>query len=58
MQERSPSVIIIGGGMAGIAAARALQDASFQVFEFNILIYEFKQSTIVVELERWYLTVI
>ncbi|KAI4305983.1 hypothetical protein L6164_029304 [Bauhinia variegata] len=30
-QERSPSVIVIGGGMAGIAAARALQDASFQV---------------------------
>ncbi|KAM5580128.1 hypothetical protein ABKV19_009724 [Rosa sericea] len=27
----SPSVIVIGGGMAGIAAARALQDASFQV---------------------------
>ncbi|KAK2999728.1 hypothetical protein RJ639_023095 [Escallonia herrerae] len=27
----SPSVIIIGGGFAGIAAARALQDASFQV---------------------------
>ncbi|KAK1388721.1 putative polyamine oxidase 2 [Heracleum sosnowskyi] len=27
----SPSVIIIGGGMAGIAAARALHDASFQV---------------------------
>ncbi|KAE9606302.1 hypothetical protein Lal_00013607 [Lupinus albus] len=30
-QERSPSVIVIGGGMAGIAAARALNDASFQV---------------------------
>ncbi|CAL0315858.1 unnamed protein product [Lupinus luteus] len=30
-QERSPSVIVIGGGMAGTAAARALQDASFQV---------------------------
>lgn len=30
-QERTPSVIVIGGGMAGIAAARALQDASFQV---------------------------
>ncbi|KAI5433255.1 Polyamine oxidase 2 [Lathyrus oleraceus] len=28
---RSPSVIVIGGGMAGIAAARALHDASFQV---------------------------
>ncbi|XP_004303904.1 PREDICTED: probable polyamine oxidase 2 [Fragaria vesca subsp. vesca] len=27
----SPSVIVIGGGMAGIAAARALHDASFQV---------------------------
>ncbi|KAL8126887.1 polyamine oxidase 2-like isoform X2 [Apium graveolens] len=27
----SPSVIIIGAGMAGIAAARALHDASFQV---------------------------
>ena len=31
-QERSPSVIVIGGGMAGVAAARALHDASFQVF--------------------------
>ncbi|KAI4308147.1 hypothetical protein L6164_031251 [Bauhinia variegata] len=30
-QDRSPSVIVIGGGMAGIAAARALHDASFQV---------------------------
>ncbi|TKY46718.1 polyamine oxidase 2 [Spatholobus suberectus] len=29
--ERSPSVIVVGGGMAGIAAARALHDASFQV---------------------------
>ncbi|CAK9324405.1 unnamed protein product [Citrullus colocynthis] len=27
----SPSVIVIGGGMAGVAAARALHDASFQV---------------------------
>ncbi|XP_027172690.1 polyamine oxidase 2 [Coffea eugenioides] len=27
----SPSVIVIGGGFAGIAAARALYDASFQV---------------------------
>lgn len=32
-QERSPSVIVIGGGMAGVAAARALQDASFQVMK-------------------------
>ncbi|KAG4935730.1 hypothetical protein JHK85_050649 [Glycine max] len=30
-QGRSPSVIVIGGGMAGIAAARALHNASFQV---------------------------
>lgn len=30
-QERSPSVIVIGGGMAGIAAARALHHASFHV---------------------------
>ncbi|XP_043700582.1 polyamine oxidase 2 [Telopea speciosissima] len=30
-QSRSPSVIVIGGGFAGIAAARALHDASFQV---------------------------
>lgn len=37
VQERTPSVIVIGGGVAGIAAARALQDASFQVFELNIL---------------------
>ncbi|XP_022981157.1 probable polyamine oxidase 2 [Cucurbita maxima] len=28
---RSPSVIVIGGGIAGVAAARALHDASFQV---------------------------
>ncbi|CAI0461185.1 unnamed protein product [Linum tenue] len=27
----SPSVIVIGGGMSGLAAARALHDASFQV---------------------------
>ncbi|KAF8043541.1 hypothetical protein BT93_A1760 [Corymbia citriodora subsp. variegata] len=30
-QARSPSVIVIGGGIAGLAAARALYDASFQV---------------------------
>ncbi|XP_031256954.1 polyamine oxidase 2-like [Pistacia vera] len=30
-QARSPSVIVIGGGMAGVAAARALHDASFKV---------------------------
>uniref|UniRef100_A0A6N2NGW5 Amine oxidase domain-containing protein n=1 Tax=Salix viminalis TaxID=40686 RepID=A0A6N2NGW5_SALVM len=30
-QARSPSVIVIGGGIAGVAAARALYDASFQV---------------------------
>lgn len=29
--EASPSVIVIGGGIAGLAAARALHDASFQV---------------------------
>ncbi|KAF5744054.1 Polyamine oxidase 2 isoform 2 [Tripterygium wilfordii] len=29
--ERKPSVIVIGGGMAGIAAAHALHEASFQV---------------------------
>ncbi|XP_038683948.1 polyamine oxidase 2-like [Tripterygium wilfordii] len=29
--ERKPSVIVIGGGMAGIAAAHALHNASFQV---------------------------
>lgn len=40
-QTTSPSVIIIGAGMAGIAAARALHDASFQVFkrEHLIIIY-------------------
>lgn len=27
----SPSVIVIGGGMAGVSAARALHDASIQV---------------------------
>ncbi|KAG2324759.1 hypothetical protein Bca52824_007487 [Brassica carinata] len=31
MKKRTPSVIVIGAGMAGIAAARTLQDASFQV---------------------------
>lgn len=30
-QSHSPSAIVIGAGFAGIAAARALQDASFQV---------------------------
>ncbi|KAH9770520.1 polyamine oxidase 2 [Citrus sinensis] len=30
-QVRSPSVIVIGAGMAGVAAARALHDASFKV---------------------------
>ncbi|KAM7468335.1 hypothetical protein LguiB_015897 [Lonicera macranthoides] len=30
-QAASPSVIVIGGGFAGIAAARALHDASFEV---------------------------
>lgn len=30
-QPGSPSAIVIGGGFAGIAAARALHDASFQV---------------------------
>jgi len=49
-QGRSPSVIVIGGGMAGIAAARALHDASFQVFRqiiflaifhINFLVYWF-----------------
>ncbi|KAL7603977.1 hypothetical protein Lser_V15G15433 [Lactuca serriola] len=30
-RSTSPSVIVIGGGFAGIAAARALHDASFQV---------------------------
>ncbi|KAJ0258414.1 Polyamine oxidase 2 [Hirschfeldia incana] len=31
MKTRSPSVIVIGGGFAGISAARTLQDASIQV---------------------------
>ncbi|WCJ43513.1 polyamine oxidase 2 [Euphorbia peplus] len=30
-QAASPTVIVIGGGMAGVAAARALHDASFRV---------------------------
>lgn len=30
-QARTPSVIVIGGGMAGLAAARTLADASFKV---------------------------
>lgn len=33
----SPSVIVIGGGMAGISAARALHDASFQVPEMKFV---------------------
>ena len=33
---RSPSVIVIGGGIAGVAAARALHDASFQVCTIKI----------------------
>ena len=37
-QATSPSVIVIGAGMAGIAAARALHDASFRVFKREILI--------------------
>lgn len=37
-QKRSPSVIVIGGGIAGLAAARALQDASFKVFDHIICI--------------------
>lgn len=37
----TPSVIVIGGGIAGLAAARALHDASFQVSEscHNVQIY-------------------
>ena len=39
----SPSVIVIGSGFAGIAAARALHDASFQVLInneiYNLYIY-------------------
>ncbi|GLT67663.1 hypothetical protein SLA2020_399550 [Shorea laevis] len=31
MRRGKPSVIVIGGGMAGMAAARALHDASFEV---------------------------
>ncbi|KAJ4906582.1 putative polyamine oxidase 2 [Raphanus sativus] len=31
MKTRSPSVIVVGSGFAGISAARILQDASFQV---------------------------
>ena len=31
MKTRSPSVIVVGSGFAGISAARTLQDASFQV---------------------------
>lgn len=32
----SPSVIVIGGGMAGLAAARTLHDESFQVCPGNM----------------------
>lgn len=31
----SPSVIVIGSGFAGIAAARALHDAEFEVYLSN-----------------------
>lgn len=32
----SPSVIVIGAGFAGIAAARALHDAAFQVYALDV----------------------
>lgn len=32
----SPSVIVIGAGFAGIAAARALHDAAFQVYTLDV----------------------
>ncbi|KAF4381615.1 hypothetical protein F8388_021243 [Cannabis sativa] len=35
-KTRSPSVIVIGAGMGGLAAARALHDASFQVMYMYI----------------------
>lgn len=31
-----PSVIVVGGGISGIAAARALSNASFQVWHFGL----------------------
>ena len=31
----SPSVIVIGSGFAGLAAARALKNASFEVLNFG-----------------------
>ena len=43
----SPSVIVIGGGFAGIAAARALYDASFQVGR-TIYVYAFIKGMIAV----------
>lgn len=33
----SPSVIVIGAGFAGITAARALHDASIQVYVLNCI---------------------
>lgn len=35
-----PSVIVIGGGISGVAAARALQNASFKVvLPFTVYIF-------------------
>lgn len=37
----SPSVIVIGAGFAGIAAARALHDAAFQVYTLDLISSKF-----------------
>lgn len=46
-QATSPSVIVIGSGMAGIAAARTLFDASFQVRATIYFLYAKFQQNIV-----------
>ena len=35
-QTSPPSVVVVGGGISGIAAARALSNASFQVLHFGL----------------------
>ncbi len=36
-RQQLPSVIVIGGGISGVAAARVLYDASFKVIVFPAL---------------------
>lgn len=40
-KSHTPSAIVIGGGFAGLAAADALRNASFQVF-FSVIFCHFR----------------